>query len=307
MALAQGSGKLPIVGFLNSASADGYGVMAAAFKAGLAESGYVEPGSVIVEYRWANDDYTRLPALAAELVSRRVDVIFANSPSITSAQAATKTIPIVFMSGDDPVRPGFVKSLNKPEGNTTGVAILSRELAAKRLALLHELVPKSKNIAVLVNSDFGPSGRFQTDVEAGAAALGLTINLLHANTDYEIDAAFTTIARSSADALLVGPGPFLDSRRKLLVSRAMQIRIPAAYETRATAVVGGLMSYGASVEEGYRQAGRYAGRILKGEKTVDLPVFLPTKVELVINLKTAKALGLTIPPTLLAGADEVIE
>lgn len=198
-------------------------------------------------------------------------------------------------------------SLNKPEGNTTGVAILSRELAGKRLGLLHELVPESKKIAVLVNSDFGPSRRFQADVEAGAVALGLTINLLHANTDTEIDAAFATLARSSADALLVGPGPFLDSRRKLLVGRAMQIRIPAAYETRATAVVGGLMSYGASVEEGYRQAGIYAGRILKGEKTVNLPVLLPTRVELVINLKAARELGLTIPPALLARADEVIE
>jgi putative tryptophan/tyrosine transport system substrate-binding protein len=307
MTLAQGSGKLPIVGFLNSASAEGYGIMAAAFKAGLADSGYVEPDNVIVEYRWANDDYTRLPALAADLVSRRVDVIFANSPSITSAQAATKTIPIVFLSGDDPVRLGVVTSLNKPEGNTTGVAILSRELAGKRLGLLHELVPESKKIAVLVNSDFGPSRRFQADVEAGAVALGLTINLLHANTDTEIVAAFATLARSSADALLVGPGPFLDSRRKLLVGRAMQIRIPAAYETRATAVVGGLMSYGASVEEGYRQAGIHAGRILKGEKTVNLPVLLPTRVELVINLKAARELGLTIPPALLARADEVIE
>src|SRR5215204_4856224 len=186
MTLAQGSGKLPIVGFLNSASAEGYGIMAAAFKAGLADSGYVEPDNVIVEYRWANDDYTRLPALAADLVSRRVDVIFANSPSITSAQAATKTIPIVFLSGDDPVRLGVVTSLNKPEGNTTGVAILSRELADKRLGLLHELVPESKKIAVLVNSDFGPSRRFQADVEAGAVALGLTINLLHANTDTEM-------------------------------------------------------------------------------------------------------------------------
>ena len=242
--------KLPVIGFLNSASAEGSRAWADAFKAGLAEMGYWEDRNVAIEYRWANDDYARLPSLAADLVSRGVAVIFANSPSIAAAKAATSTIPIVFMSGGDPVPLGLVKSLNKPEGNTTGIAILARELAAKRLALLHELVPEAKTIAVLVNSDFGPSGRFQADVQAAAGALGLAIRLLEANTHAEIEAALTSLAQEPAGALLVGPGPFLNSRGKLLVSRAAQLRLPAAYETRATAAAGGLISYGADVEEG---------------------------------------------------------
>jgi putative ABC transport system substrate-binding protein len=298
---------LPVVGFLNSASADGYASMAAAFRQGLKETGYVEGNNVAIEYRWADDRYDRLPALASDLVNRRVKVIFANSPSIAAAKAATRTIPIVIMSGDDPVRLGFVASFNRPGGNITGVTILSQELAAKRLDLLRELVPHAKTIAVLINSDFGPTGRFRSDVEAAAGVLRLSIEFLQANNEPEIDHAFNSLAQTRPDALLVGPGPFLDSRRNLLVALAAKIAIPAAYETRATAVAGGLMSYGADVADGYRRAGLYVGRILKDEKPAELPVDQATKFEFIINLKTAKALGLDVPPALSARADEVIE
>ena len=298
---------LPVVGFLNSASADGYASMAAAFRQGLKDTGYVDGNNVTIEYRWAENQYDRLPALAADLVSRRVTVIFANSPSIAAAKAATTTIPITFLSGDDPVRLGFVASLNRPGGNATGVAILSGALAAKRLELLRELVPHARTIAILINSDFGASGRFQSDVEAAARALGLAIQFLQTNNEREIDGAFNSLAQARADALLVGPGPFLDSRRELLVALAAKTAIPAGYETRATAVAGGLISYGADVGDGYRQAGIYTARILKGANPNDLPVVQPTKFELVINLKTAKALGLAVPRPLLTLADGVIE
>jgi putative tryptophan/tyrosine transport system substrate-binding protein len=304
---ARAQQSMAVIGFLNSASADGYASMAAAFRQGLKETGYVEGNNVAIEYRWAENQYDRLPALAADLVSRRVTVIFANNPSVSAAKAATSTIPIIFMSGDDPVRLGFVVSFNKPGGNASGVTILSGALAAKRLQLLHELIPNAKTIAVLVNSDFGPSGRFQADVEAAARVLGISIRPLQANNEREIEDAFSSLTQARADALLVGPGPFLDSRRDLLVALAARIAIPAAYETRATAVAGGLISYGASVGDGYRQAGIYTGRVLKGENPADLPVVQPTKFELVVNLKTAKVLGLDIPPQLLARADEVIE
>jgi putative ABC transport system substrate-binding protein len=252
---------LPVVGFLNSASADGYASMAAAFRQGLKETGYVEGNNVAIEYRWADDRYDRLPALASDLVNRRVKVIFANSPSIAAAKAATRTIPIVIMSGDDPVRLGFVASFNRPGGNITGVTILSQELAAKRLDLLRELVPHAKTIAVLINSDFGPSGRFRSDVEAAAGVLRLSIEFLQANNEPEIDHAFNSLAQTRPDALLVGPGPFLDSRRNLLVALAAKIAIPAAYETRATAVAGGLMSYGADVADGYRRSGNHRAHV----------------------------------------------
>jgi len=299
--------SLPVVGFLNSASAEGYASMAAAFKQGLKEAGYSDGRNVTIEYRWADDNNERLPAFAADLASRRVDVIFANSPSIAAALAATKTIPIVFNSGDDPVRLGFVASLNRPGGNATGVTIFSNELAAKRLDLLRELVPHSKSIAVLINLDFGPSARFRADVQAAARALGLATPTLQASNPGEIETAFNNLAQTRPDALLVGPGPFLDSHRDLLVFLAAKISIPAAYETRASALAGGLVSYGADVGDAYRQAGVYAGRILKGEKPADLPVLQATKLELVINLKTAKALGLDLPAKILAVADEVVE
>ena len=296
-----------VVGFLNSASADGYASMAAAFRRGLKEAGYAEGQNVTIEYRWADNQYERLPALAADLANRQVNVIFANSPSIPAALAATKTIPIIFNSGDDPVRLGFVASLNRPGGNATGVAIFAGELAAKRLELLHELIPGSKTIAVLINVDFGPSARFRADVEAAARALGLATPILQASKPSEIETAFDSLAQTRPDALLVGPGPFLDSHRDLLIARAAKVAIPAAYETRASALAGGLVSYGADVGDAYRQAGAYAGRVLKGEKPADLPVVQATKIELVINLKTAKTLGLNLPANILAVADEVVE
>jgi putative tryptophan/tyrosine transport system substrate-binding protein len=298
---------MPKVGFLNSASADGYASMAAAFKRGLNEAGYAEGQNVNIEYRWADNQYERLPGLAADLVNHRVNVIFANSPSIPAALAATRTIPIIFNTGEDPVRLGFVASLNRPGGNATGVAIFSGELAAKRLELLRELIPGSKTIAVLINVDFGPSAHFRADVEAAASALGVATRFLPASKPGEIETAFDSLAQTRPDALLVGPGPFLDSHRGLLIARAAKAAIPAAYETRASAVAGGLISYGADVGDAYRQGGVYAGRVLKGERPADLPVLRVTKLELVINLKTAKALGLDLPAKILALADAVVE
>ena len=295
----------PVVGFLNSASSDGYAAMADAFRQGLNETGYVDGRNVAIEYRWAENRYERLPGLAADLVSRRVTAIFANGPSAAAAKAATSTIPIIFLHGDDPVRLGLVASFNRPGGNITGVTIISGELAAKRLELLRELVPRARTIAVLIEPAWPTSARFKADVEAAARMIGLPVRFLQANNEREIESAFKSLSR--AGGLLVGPGAFLDSHRDLLVARATEMAIPAAYETRATAVAGGLISYGANVGDGYRQAGIYIGRVLKGEKPADLPVLQATKFELVINLKTAKALGLTIPPSLLARADQVIE
>ena len=298
---------MPVIGFLNSASADGYAPMASAFRQGLKEIGYVEGSNVVIEYRWAENQYDRLPALAADLVSRRVTAVFANGPSVAAVKGLTNTIPIVFLSGDDPVRLGFVASLNRPGENVTGVNIFSSETATKRLGLLREFVPHASKIAVLINTDFTPSLRFRDDVEATARMLGLTTERLSANDDREIERAFNTLASARPDALLVGPGPLFDSQRNLVVALAAKIAIPTGHETRATAVAGGLMSYGANVGDGYRQAGIYAGRVLNGEKPANLPVLQSTKFEFIINLKTAKALGLAIPDKLLALADEVIE
>ena len=297
----------PLVGFLNSASPTGYAGMAASFRQGLKEAGFVEGENVLIEYRWANDDYSRLPDMANDLVKRGVAVIFANSPSIPHAKTATTTIPVVFSSGDDPVRLGFVASLNKPGGNVTGVAIMSGELASKRLALLCDLIPGTRKVAVLINTDFGPSGRFRTDVETAAKTLGVELNFLRASSDREIEEAFAALNQNKPDSLLVGPGPFLDSRRNQLVALAEKARLAAGYETRASAQAGGLTSYGANVVDAYRQAGTYVGRILKGEKPGEMPVALATKVEFVINLKTAKALNIQINQQLLTAADEIIE
>ncbi len=276
-------------------------------KAGLKEAGFSEGENVVIEYRWANNDYSRLPELAAGLVERRVSVIVANSPSIAPAEAATKTIPIAFMSGDDPVRLGFVDSLSKPGRNATGVTIFSGGLAAKRLNTMHDLVPNAKLIGVLTNSNWGATVRFQTDVEVAARTLGLPLLTLVANDEREIDQAFEAAVQAQVGALLIGPGPFFDSRRDKIVALAAKTRIPAGYETRATVVAGGLVSYGASVQDGYRQVGVYAGRVLKGENPPEMPVMQPVKFEFAINLQTAKALGLAVPESVLALADEVIE
>ena len=234
-ALAQ-QPAMPVIGFLNSASADGYTVMADAFKQGLKETGYIEGQNVAIEYRWANNAYDRLPGLAADLVKRQVAVIVANSPSIAPAMAATTTIPITFLSGDDPVRLGFVTSLAKPGGNATGVTIISGGLAAKRLGLLRDLVPQAKLVAVLINSDWPAAVRFQTDVEEAAHVVGLSIQILRANNESEIDDAFNGLAQTQAGALLVGPGPFFDSRRDKLIALAAKAGVPAACESRATAI-----------------------------------------------------------------------
>jgi len=242
-----------------------------------------------------------------DVVARQVDVIVANGPVIAAVKAATSTIPIVFTSGEDPVRLGLVERLNRPGGNVTGAIVLSAEVGSKRLQLLHELLPQAKTIAVLVNLDVGPSGQFQADVESAAKTLGLSVQFFPASTEVEVQRAFERLAEVRGEAILVGPGPFLDSRRNLLVALATKASIPAAYETRATAMAGGLISYGGRVSDMYRQAGVYAGRILNGDKPGELPVFLATRLELVINLRTARSLGLDVPAAILARADEVIE
>jgi putative ABC transport system substrate-binding protein len=300
---------MPVIGFLNGRSPAEAAHLVAAFARGLKEMGFVDGHNVTIQYRWADGRPDRLAALAADLIKHQVAVIV-TAGGVTGAIEAKKqtaTIPIIFVSGEDPVQLGLVVSLNHPGGNATGFNLLSGELGAKRLALLHELVPHAKTIAVLINSDWPSSASWQAGVEAAARAFGVPIQLLQANNERDIDGAFGTLVKSGADALLVGAGPFFDGRRDQLVGLAAKIAIPVAYESRSAAVVGGLMSYGASIAAGYHQVGVYAGRVLRGERPADLPVMQPTTFELVINLKTARALGLTVPPTLLARADEVIE
>jgi len=305
---------VPVVGFLHVGSADPFAHLVAGFRQGLKETGFVEGQNVAVEFRWADGRYDRLPALAADLARRQVAVILTGGgePSIFAVRAASATIPIVFNIGSDPVRLGIVASLGRPGGSATGVNILSVELAAKRLGLLNDLVPKDSMpkdsaFAFLVNPNFPPTETNIEQVEAAGRSIGRQFLLLKASSENEIDAAFTTIAQVRAGALLVGTDPFFTSRRAQIVASAARLGIPAMYEQREFALAGGLISYGTSLAHSYRQQGVYVGRILKGEKAGDLPVIQPTKFELVINLKTAKALGLEIPDTVLALADEVIE
>jgi putative ABC transport system substrate-binding protein len=298
---------MPVIGFLGIAQADT--ARMASFRDGLRETGYVEGRSVAIEYRWAEGQYERLPALAADLVRRQVSVIA--TPGVTAAalaaKAATPTIPIVFGVGEDPVRLGLVASLGRPGGNATGVNFFTTELVAKRLGLLRELVPGAQRIAVLVNPTNPTADTIVSGVEAAANAIGQQIHILKASTSREIDAVFANFVRDRAGALLMAPDPFFNSRRVQLATLAARHAVPAVYVAREYAEAGGLMSYGTNLAEMFRQVGTYAGRILKGAKPADLPVLQSIKFELVINLQTARALGIAIPPTLLARADEVIE
>jgi putative ABC transport system substrate-binding protein len=300
---------MPVIGFLSGVSPQSYVHVVAAFRQGLKEAGYVEGQSIVIEYRWAQNEIDRLPALAADLVSRQVAVIATTgTPSAFAARAATTTIPIVFEVGFDPVTVGLVASLSRPGGNLTGVTNLGVEVEAKQLELLHELVPTATTIALLVN----PTNRTLADVlsrdmQSAADKLGLKLQVLNASTDRDFDTVFTILARQRPGALVIGADIFFISRSQQLAALAVRYAIPASFYFREFVVAGGLMSYGGSFTEAHRQVGVYVGRILKGDKPADLPVLRPTKFELVINLKTAKALGLTVPPALLTAADEVIE
>jgi putative ABC transport system substrate-binding protein len=299
---------MPVIGFLNSQSADGYAHYARAFRQGLGETGFVEGRNVAIEYRWAETQNDRLPALAADLVSRQVRVIAANTPAALASKAATTTIPVVFVTAGDPVELGLVASWNLPGGNVTGVTQSSVELGPKKLELLHELIPTANIIAVLVNPTnprlAEPESRA---IQAAARALGLELHVLEANTEREFDTVFATLRRLRAGALMIGTDALFTSRSEKLATLALGHAIPTIFENREFAEAGGLMTYGGSFTDAYRKLGVYTGRILKGEKPADLPVEQATKIELVINMKTAKSLSLTVPPSLLARADEVIE
>jgi len=300
---------MPVIGVLSTGSPSApSNPFMGAFRQGLSEAGYVEGQNLAIEYRWAEGHYDRLPALAADLVDRKVDLIMASSPpSALAAKSATSTIPIVFRSGADPVGDGLIASLAHPGGNLTGVSFIADELTAKRLALLSELVPRAGVIALLMNPNNATAERVIRDVQEAARTNGLQLHVLKASSEREIDSAFASLVQLHVDALVVGADPFLSTRREQLVTLASRRAIPAIYAWREFAAIGGLISYGSSLTAAFRLVGAYAGKILKGTKPADLPVEQPTKYELVINLKTAKALGITVPPTLLASADEVIE
>jgi putative ABC transport system substrate-binding protein len=300
---------MPVIGYLGLTRSEMAPSLMTAFREGLKESGYVEGHNVVIEYRWADSQQERLPGLASELVRRQVAVIVAAGGNIAAfaAKAATATLPVVFFVGGDPVKLGLVASLNRPGGNLTGVSLLLGLLGAKRLELLRELVPLAAMIGVLINPTNPSAKAYATDAREAARALGLQIHILNASTEGEIETTFATLAHLRVGALLVSTDAFFFGHREKLVALAAHHGVPAIYDTRGFAMLGGLLSYGPSFEDAFYQSGIYTGRILKGEKAADLPVVQPTRFEFVINLKTAKALGLEVPPSLLARADEVIE
>jgi putative ABC transport system substrate-binding protein len=299
---------MPVIGLLIGTSPGPFAPFLSAFRRGLSESGYVEGQNVAIEYRWAEGRYDRLPALAADLVARKVEVIATGgNPPTLAAKSATSTIPIVFLTGADPVGEGLIASLARPAGNLTGVSILTVELMPKRLELLSELNPQAKVIALLVNPDNPNADRIMREVQEAARAKEVQLHTLKASTESEIDAAFTTLVQLPVGALVVTADPFFNGRREQLVALASRHAVPAIYEYREFPAAGGMISYGPSLTDTWCQVGIYAGKILKGAKPADLPVQQPTKFELVVNLKTAKALGPTVPQSILARADEVIE
>jgi len=300
---------IPFVGFLSSRSPGESEAVVTAYRNGLAESGFVAGQNVAIEYRWAEGQYDRLPQLAAELVNMRVAVILAagGPPSALAAKKATTAIPIVFSAADDPVGLGLVTSLSRPGGNVTGMSVFNAALSAKRLALLHEFVPAATTIGYLTNPT-NPSMRLEVDaLQEAAKANAIDVKVFNASNDQEIEAAFADLSAQRIGAVMVAGEPFFDSRRALVVGLAGRYAIPASYGWRENVAMGGLLAYGTSITDSYRNAGLYCGRILKGERPADLPVMQPTKFELTINLKTAKSLGLNVPPALLTGADEVVE
>ncbi|MFL5000355.1 MAG: ABC transporter substrate-binding protein [Xanthobacteraceae bacterium] len=300
---------MPVVGFLNSSSPGGSTSRVAAFRQGLNEAGYIEGRNVTIEYRWAEGHNDRLPKLTADVVRRKVTVIAATTtPAALAAKAATATIPVVFETGGDPVKLGLVASLNRPGGNLTGVTSLNVEVAPKRLELLHELIPTATTFALLVNSSSpGLAESTTRNVRASARTLGVALHVVSATTDNEIDDAFASLAKLQAGGVIIGTDPLFSSRLERLASMALHYGLPAVYQWRDFAVAGGLISYGTDSRDAYRLAGIYTARVLKGEKPADLPVQQATKVELYINLKTAKMLGITIPLPLSGRADELIE
>jgi len=306
MALAQAR---PVVGFVNSASPGPFAHLAAGFRKGLGEEGFEEGRNVAIEWRWAEGQYDRIPALAQDLIRRKVTVLAATGGAMAgmAAKAATSTIPIVFVMGGDPVRPGLVDSLSRPSGNVTGVTQLTIELAGKRLGLLHELVPGMKRVGILVNPDFPDAAPQLKEIQAASARAALQSIISEARTEAEFEPAFETFRRHGAEGLLIGADPFFNSRRGLLVELVRKLRIPTIYEFREFAEAGGLISYGTDLVDAYRLVGVYVGRVLKGMRPGDLPVIQASKFEMIINMRTARNLGITIPPTLLARAEEVIE
>ena len=304
---ARAQPAIPMVGLLCSVTAEAYASRVTAFRQGLNEAGFTEGRNITIEYRWADGNYDRLPALAADLVQLPVSVIAAiTTPAALAVKAVTTTIPIVFEVGTDPVELGLVASLNRPGGNLTGVSLLNVELGAKRLELLHELV-RSSNMALLINPNNRNAEVLAQELQAAARPLGVQMHVLHANSERDFDLIFATLVHLRVGGLVIGSDPFYTTHSTQLATRTFQHALPAIYQYRDFVTAGGLMSYGVHATDPFRQAGIYTGRIIKGEKPADLPVVQSTKVELIINLNTAKALGLTVPLSLLGRADEVIE